>query len=46
VLATVLAYRWGTHLSALRSFLCSDEKPFDDVVTAVETLLASPAPQS
>ncbi len=46
VLAPPLAYRWGTHLSVLRSFLVSDEKPFDDVLTAVETLLSSPAQQS
>jgi hypothetical protein len=46
VLAVPLAYRWGTHLSVLRSFLVSDAKPFDDVLTAVETLLSSPAQQS
>jgi helicase-like protein len=41
VLAPPLAYRWGTHLTVLRSFLSSDEKPFDDVLTALETLLPS-----
>jgi hypothetical protein len=46
VLAPPLAYRWGTHLSVLRSFLGSDEKPLDDVLTAVETLLPGTALQS
>ena len=46
VLAPPLAYRWGTHLSVLRSFLCSDEEPFDDALAAVESLLPSPASQS
>jgi superfamily II DNA or RNA helicase len=45
-LAPPLAHRWGTHLSVLRGFLCSDEKPVDGVLTAVETLLPSPALQS
>jgi hypothetical protein len=46
VLAAPLAYRWGTHLSVIRSFLVSDEKRFDDVLTAVETFLPNPALQS
>lgn len=46
VLAPPLAYRFGTHLSVLRKFLCSDEKPFDDVLSAVDTLLPSPAPEN
>ncbi|MCI0420996.1 MAG: SWF/SNF helicase family protein, partial [Acidobacteria bacterium] len=46
VLMAPLAYRWGNHLSALRSFVSSVEGPLDEVLAVVETLLAIPAPQS